>query len=55
MEKTIVNSIESCDHDEDLEVRECIKQLQASKQEIEPVKIEELLGDKTKGGAHFEC
>jgi len=34
MEKTIVNSIESCDHDENLEVKECIKELEASKQEI---------------------
>jgi len=34
IEKTIVNSIESCDHDEDLEVKECIKQLEASKQEM---------------------
>jgi len=49
MEKTIVNSIESCDHDEDLEVKECIKQLEASKQEIEPEKIEELLVEKPKG------
>jgi len=40
MEKAIVNSIKSCDHDEDLEVKECVKQLEASKQEIEPVKIE---------------
>jgi len=30
-------------------VKECIKQLEASKREIQPVKIEELLGDKTKG------
>jgi len=37
------NSIESCDHDEDLEMKECVKQLEASKQEIEPVKIEKLL------------
>jgi len=49
MENTIVNFIESCDHDEDLEVKECIKQLEASKQEIKLVKIEELLGDKPKG------
>jgi len=49
MEKTIVNSIESCDHDEDLVVKECIKQLEASKQEIEPVKIEELHVEKPKG------
>jgi len=43
MEKAIVNSIEICDHDEDLEVKECVKQLEASKQEIELVKIEKLL------------
>ena len=49
MEKTIVNSIESCDHDDDLEVKECIKPLEASKQEIELVKIEELLGENHKG------
>jgi len=30
-------------------VKECIKQLEASKQEIEPVKIEELLVEKPKG------
>ncbi|XP_039683011.1 uncharacterized protein [Medicago truncatula] len=49
MEKTIVNSIESCDLDEDLEVKECIKQLESSKQEVEPVKIEEILGETSKG------
>jgi len=49
MEKTIVNSIERYDHDEDLDVKECIKQLEASKQEIKPVKIKGLHGDKTKG------
>ena len=49
LEKIIVNSIESCDHDEDLEVQECIKQLEAIKQEIEQVKIEELLGENHKG------
>jgi len=48
MEKAIVNSIESCDHDEDLEVKECVKQLEASKQEIEPVKIEKLLVENNK-------
>jgi len=49
MEKEIVNSIESCDHDEDLEVKECVKQLEASKQEVEPVKVEELLVTTPKG------
>jgi len=49
MEKTIVNSIESSDHDEDLEVKECVKQLEANKQEIEPVKVEELLVTTPKG------
>jgi len=48
MEKEIVNFIETCDHDEDLEVKECIKQLEASKQEIEPVKIEKLLVENNK-------
>ena len=48
MEKAIVNSIESCDHDEDLEVKECVKQLEASKQEIESVKLEKLLVDNNK-------
>ena len=48
MEKTIVHSIESCYHDEDLEVKECVKQLEASKQEIEPVKIEKLLVENNK-------
>jgi len=48
MEKIIVNCIESCDHDEDLEVKECIKQLEARKQEIELVEIEELLDEKPK-------
>ena len=43
LEKTIVNSIESCDHDEVLEVNECVRQLEPSKQAIEPVKLEELL------------
>ena len=49
MEKTLVNSIEGCDKDEDLEVKECVKQLEARKQEVEPVKIEDLLGEKTLG------
>jgi len=49
MEKTIVNSMENCDKDEDLEVKECVKQLEANKYEIEPVKIEDLLGEKTMG------
>ena len=49
MEKAIVNSMESCDLDEDLEVKECVKQLEASKQEVEPVKIEKLLLDENKG------
>jgi len=48
MEKAIVNSIESCDHDEDIEVKECIKQLEVSKQEIEPVKIEKLHAENNK-------
>ena len=47
MERTIVNFIESCDLDDDLEVKACIKQLEASKQEVELVKIEGLLGEKT--------
>jgi len=49
MEKMIVNSIESFDHDEDLEMKECVKQLKASKQEIELVKVEELLVTTPKG------
>jgi len=48
MEKAIVNSIKSYDHDEDLEVKECVKQLEASKQEIELVKIEKLLVENNK-------
>jgi len=49
MERTIVNSIKRCDKDEDVEVKECVKQLEASKQEIELVKIEDLLGENIKG------
>jgi len=49
MEKAIVNSIDTCDHDEDLEVKECVKQLEASKQEVEPVKVEELVVATPKG------
>jgi len=49
MEKTIVNSIESCDHDEDIEVKECVKKLEASKQGIESVKVEEHLVTTPKG------
>ena len=49
MGKAIVNSIESSDHDEDLEVKECVKQLEANKQEVEPVKVEELLVATPKG------
>jgi len=48
MEKAIVNFIESCDNDEDLEVKECVKQLEASKQEVELVKLEKLLVDNNK-------
>jgi len=44
-----VNSIENCEHDEDLEVKECIKQLVANKQELEPVKIEKILGENSMG------
>lgn len=53
MERVIVNSIECCEKDEDVEMEECVKQLEASKQEVEPVKIENLLGGKNKG-ASFE-
>jgi hypothetical protein len=49
MERAIVNSIESYEHDEDLEVKECITQLKANKQELEPVKIEEILGENSMG------
>jgi len=49
MEKALVNSMENCDDDEDLEVKECVKQLEASKQEVEPVKIEKLLIEENKG------
>ncbi|XP_039688590.1 uncharacterized protein [Medicago truncatula] len=49
LEKTIVNSINGCDHDEDLEVKECVKQLEASKQEVELVKIEEIVGENLIG------
>ncbi|KEH17119.1 hypothetical protein MTR_0042s0100 [Medicago truncatula] len=48
-ERAIVNSIESCEHNEDLEGKECVKQLEASKQELEPVKIEEILGENSMG------
>ena len=53
MEKAIVNSMESCDLDEDLEVKECVKQLEASKREVEPVKIEKLLLDENKCNTSF--
>jgi len=49
LEKTLVNSIESCDHEEDLEVNECVRQLEASKQVLEPVKLEELRSETHKG------
>jgi len=45
LEKTLVNSIESCDHEEDMEVTECVRQLEASKQALEPVKLEALLSE----------
>jgi hypothetical protein len=45
MERVIVNSIESCEPDEDVEVSECVKQLEASKQELEPVKVEKIIGE----------
>ena len=44
LERAIVNSIEKGEDDEDLEVSDCVKQLAASKQELGPVKIEELMG-----------
>lgn len=50
MERAIVKSIDSCDHDEDLEVKECIKQLEANKQAMEPVKIERYLVKSFQGG-----
>lgn len=53
MKRAIVKSIDSCDHDEDLEVKECIKQLEANKQAMEPVKIERYLV-KSFQGAIFE-
>jgi len=49
MDKMIVNSIESCDHDEDLEVKECIKQLEASKQKIEPLMLKNYLLQHLRG------
>ncbi|KEH32972.1 hypothetical protein MTR_3g012210 [Medicago truncatula] len=49
MEKTFVNSIDGCDKDEDLEVKEFVEQLEPSKQEVESLKIEDLLGEKTVG------
>jgi len=49
MERIIVNSIECCDKDEDIEMKECVKQLETSKQEVEPVKLENILCGKNKG------
>jgi hypothetical protein len=49
LERAIVNSIESCESDDDLEVSDCVKQLEASKQELGPVKIEELIGKDSTG------
>jgi len=49
MEKIIVNSIEGCDKDEDFEVKECIKQLEASKEEVEPMKAEDLVVESARG------
>jgi hypothetical protein len=42
--RAIVNSIESFEPDEDLEVSECVKQLEASNQELELVKVEDIIG-----------
>jgi len=53
MEKIILNSIEGCDKDEDFEVKECIQQLEASKEEVEPMKIEDLVLDSAKGAPHM--
>jgi len=52
MEKIIVNSIEGCDKEEDMEVEECIKKLEASKEEVEPMKVENLIVRQTKGAPH---
>jgi hypothetical protein len=49
MEKIIVNSIESGENVEDVEVKECIKQLEANEQQIQPPKIEDILGEKFGG------
>jgi hypothetical protein len=40
MERAIVNSIESCEH---------VKDLKANEQQIQPVKIEAILGEKCVG------
>jgi hypothetical protein len=49
MERAIVNSIESYAPDEDIEVCECVKQLEACKEELEPVKVEEMIGEESTG------
>ena len=49
MKKVIVNSIEGCDKDEDFEVKECIKKLEASKEEVDPMKVEDLMVEDANG------
>jgi len=46
MEKTIVNSIEN---DEDVEVKDCVKQLGASKEQMQPPPLDDILGEKYGG------
>ena len=41
-----------CDKDEDYEVKECIKQLEASKEEVDPMKVEYLVVGNAKGAPH---
>jgi hypothetical protein len=49
MEKTLVNSIENDEDVEDVEMKNCVKQFEASKEQIQQPPLEDILGKKYGG------
>jgi hypothetical protein len=54
MEKTLINSTENDEDVEEVEVKECVKQLEASKEQIQQPPLEDILGKKIWGFRDFE-
>jgi hypothetical protein len=54
MERTIVNSIENDEDVEDVEVKDCVKQLEANEQQMQPPPLEDILGKKYGGVTSFK-